>query len=70
MTIMKIMKMEIMSAMVKELGNFANQIYESRQSVYVIHQVIKAIHVFHTTTRAHEKVLFYTNFFFSEMRVN
>ena len=47
-------KVEIMTAMLKGLGNdgndegtweFCNSVYESRQSVYVIHQMIKAIHV-------------------------
>ena len=38
-------KVEIMTTM-EELENLTTQIYQNRQSVYAIHQMIKAIHVF------------------------
>ena len=38
-------EVEIMTTILKELGNFATQIYKNEKNIYVIHQMIKDIHV-------------------------
>lgn len=37
-------KVEIMTTIMKELGNFATQIYKNEKNIHVIHQMIKDIH--------------------------
>lgn len=37
-------EVEIMTTILKELGNFATQLYKNEKNIYVIHQMIKDIH--------------------------